>query len=400
LSTDPPKAKKKGKLKWLFRDALFCTILSLSAFLLLANLILSTSYFNPLLHSVKDFSFLDAYYSGNFSGKGKIDSSLVLVNIGDLNRQGIADLIETIHQRQPAVLGIDILFKGSEGAKADSALSKAIAKGNVVLPFIHSPDGAAILSDMTPLHAQMGYVNLTSIAPTEVIRGFVGVQDSKDDKVYAWASQVIRHYQKGHIWNKNQYSKKLLLQRRIKFYGHFDNFLNFSGKEILSGEVNPILKGKIVLVGYAGYPQGNPYEIEDKHFTPLNPHPLGKGVPDMFGIAIHANIINMLIQNDFFEELGFLGQGILIFLCSYLACLYLIWLDRKLKISYRTVRKLILFVFAVVFVGACLWLFGNNVVVEPTVVIIATIFSAGFVKYYKHLVRFIKTKRKFKSYLK
>jgi CHASE2 domain-containing sensor protein len=352
------------------------------------------------LHSVKDFSFLDAYYSGNFSGKGKIDSTMVLVNIGNLNRQGIAHLIETIHQQQPAVLGIDILFKESESAKVDSALLRAMEKGNIVLPFIHSPEESDILSSITPLGAQMGYVNLTSTAPNEVIRGFIGVQSSNNDKVYAWASQVIRQYQKGRLWKVNGYSLKLLFERRIKFYGHFNDFVHIEGEKILSGSKQPSLKNKIVLVGYAGHPPGNPYDVEDKHFTPLNTHPLGKGVPDMFGITIHANIVNMLLQNDFFWELSFVGQGLLIFLFSYLACLYLIWLDRKLKISYRTVRKFVLFVFAVLFVGLCLWLFGKNVVIEPTLIIIATIFSAGFVKYYKHLVRYIKTKRKFKSYLK
>lgn len=400
MSTDQPKKKKKGKLKWLLRDALFSSLLSLSVFALLANLILSTSYFNPLLHSLKDFSFLDAYYSGNFAGKGKIDSTLVLVNIGNLNRQGIANLIEEIHRQQPAVLGIDVLFKGREGFKADSALLKAISKGNTVLPFVHSPDSIDFFGDIIPLEAKMGYVNLTSIAPTEVIRGFVGVHLSDKQKVYALSSQMIRQYQKGRLWNTNEYSKKLLLERRIKFYGHYDDFIHFRGDDLLSGTAKPNLKDKIVLVGHAGHPPNSPYDIEDKHFTPLNPHPLGKGVPDMFGVTIHANIVNMLLQNDFFKELGFVGEGILIFLCSYLASLYLIWLDRKLKISYRTVRKFILFLFAVLFIGLCLWLFGKNVVVEPTMIIITTIFSAGFVKYYKHLVRYIKTRRKFKSYIK
>ena len=402
MSTDHSKGDtppKKKKLKWLFRDAFFCTVLSLVSFSLLANLILSTSYFNPLLHSIKDFSFLDAYYNANFSDKGKIDTTLVLVNIGDLDRKGIGDLLNTLQQQNPEVLGLDVIFKDVQ-FNLDTTLFNAMSNENVVLSYIYHPDSVTANGEDLPLGSTLGYVNLTSIEPTEVIRGFQGIQSSGQDNYYSLVSQLMRTYQNGRLWNSHGYSRKLLSERRIKFYGHFKDFPHFEGEDILSGKVQVNVKDKVVFVGYAGYPLDDPYDVEDKHFTPLNPHPLGKGIPDMFGITVHANITNMLLQNDFFWELGLVGQVLLIFLFSYLTCLYFIWLDRKLKISYRTVRKLVLFLFAVLLVGICFWLFGRNVVVEPTLIVMTTIFSAGFVKYYKHLVRYIKTKRKFKSYLK
>ena len=156
-----------------------------------------------------------------FSGKGKMDSTLVVVNIGDLDRQGIADLIEKINMQRPAILGIDILFKGIKDSGGNGALLQAISKGNVVLPFVHAPDSADFLGDIVPADAKMGYVNLTSVAPTEVIRGFVGIESSGQDEVYALASQVVRQYQNGQIWNANDYSKKLLLERRIKVLRSF-----------------------------------------------------------------------------------------------------------------------------------------------------------------------------------
>jgi len=394
------RKKKKKKLKWLFRDALFCTVLSLMAFTILANFILSTSFFNPLLHSVKDFSFLDAYYSNNFSKKTEIDTTIVLVNIGDLDRKDIARLIEKISEQKPAIIALDIIFKEVGQKEIDSALLSALLNANVVMPYIHYRDSIHDYGKISPIQTAKGYVNLTNVQPTEVIRGFEGIHTSNGGNAYALSSQVVRQYQKGFLWNSNEYSKKLRYERRIRFYGHYKDFLHFEGVDFLTNKTIPSLTNKIVLIGYAGHPAGNPYDVEDKHFTPLNPHPLGKGIPDMFGLTIHANIINMLLNNDFFWELGILGQSCLIFLCCYLVSLYLIWLDRKLKISFRTVRKLILLVFAILLVGVCLWLFGLNIAIEPTLIVIATIFTAGFVKYYKHLVRYIKTKRKFKSYIK
>lgn len=394
------ETKKKKKLKWLFRDALFCTVLSLTTFALLANFILSTSFFNPLLHSAKDFSFLDAYYSNNFTRTAAVDTTLVLVNIGDLDREGIANLLDKINEQKPAVIGLDIIFKERGQEKVDSLLFNALSNANVVMSYIQYRDSIHEYGKINPLQTAKGYINLTAFEPTEVIRGFQGIQTSNGGNTYALSSQIIRQYQQGRLWSSNEYAEKLQHERRIRFYGHFKDFPHVEGSDFLANGTSPRLTNKIVLVGYAGHPTGNPYDVEDKHFTPLNPHPLGKGIPDMFGITIHANITNMLLNNDFFWELGIFGQGFLIVLCSYLASLYLIWLDRKLKISYRTVRKFILFVFAVLMVGLCLWLFGKNIAVEPTLIVITTIFTAGFVKYYKHLVRYIKTKRKFKSYLK
>lgn len=392
--------KKKKKLKWLFRDALFSTILSLVAFSLLSALIFSTAYFNPLLDSVKDFSFLDAHYKANFNGKGKIDPNLVLVNVGRLNRAEIADVINRIQEQKPAVLGLDIIFRDKQEMMTDKTLLNAISKENTVLPYVHYKDSINDLGDIVPLHTAMGYVNLTSNEATAVIRGFEGMTSSEKGNLYALSSQLVRQFKSGVLWNDYHFEDKLLKNKRIKFYGHYSDFQHYEAADILTEKITPDLTGKIVLLGYAGSPPENPYDIEDKHFTPLNQNPLGKGTPDMYGMVVHANIANMLLQNDFFWELGIWGQGILIFICSYLASLYFIWLDKKLKISYRTVRKMVLFVFAFVFVGCCLWLFGKNISVEPTLVVIVTIFSAGFVKYYKHLVRYVKTKRKFKSYIK
>jgi CHASE2 domain-containing sensor protein len=392
--------KKKRKQIRLLRDALYSSCLSLVTLGIISTLFISTSYFNPIAHALKDFSFLDAYYQAKFKGQGSISPNLVLINIGDMNRDEIVQLIQKIQGKQPAVLGLDILFDKKSHSKNDSLLFKVISKENMVLPYILYKDSTNFYGAVTPKNRNWGFVNLTGKGATGIIRSFQGVITNHEERWYALSSQMMRQYKSGIIWQQNDFESKLSKARRIKFYGHFQDFPHYEGKSILDNGVLPNLKEKMVLMGYAGAPPQNPYDIEDKHFTPLNTHPLGKGTPDMYGITIHANLINMMLQNDFFHELGRFGKWFLIFMLSYLASLYFIWLDRRLKISYRTVRKLVLFVFAFIFVGLCLWLFGKNMVIEPTLAITITMFSAGFVKYYKHLVRYIKSKRNFKSYIK
>lgn len=389
--------KRKKKRKYLFRDALFCTLLSLLSFAAFASIIFSISYFNPIVHSLKDFSFLDAYYQANLPKIGQVDERIVLVNIGDLNRSEITDLIKEIDSAEPGLIGVDVIFAKDDNYEVNRRLKSVLAEAKAINAFILSD---TISSNLSTITATQGYVNLTISEATGILRSFEGIRNSDKNVEYAFAAQLIRQFDKGRHWNKQHLEKKLKKIKRIKFYGHYNAFPYMEGKEIIHGENTNKLRNKLVIVGYLGQPTGNVNDVEDKHFTPLNQNPLGKGIPDMYGITVHANIANMLLTNDFFFELSLLGRAILLFVCCYLACLYFIWLDRKLKISYRTVRKLVLFVFALCFVGFCLWLLGKSIAIEPTWLVIITIYTAGFVKYYKHLVRYIKAKYGFKSYIK
>ncbi|NKI30989.1 CHASE2 domain-containing protein [Croceivirga thetidis] len=391
------KEKRKRRRILLIKDALFCTLLSLLTFALFSSILFSISYFNPLLHSFKDFSFLDAYYQVFNSNGDKTNENLVLVNIEDLNREEIANLIEIINKTNPALIGVDIVFRQDGNSETTEKLKSQLSKQNVIRASILSDSLKSVVSDD---NTTSGYVNLTTAEATGIIRSFVGITESKGTRQYAFAAQLVRKWNSGQIWNTNGLERKLKERKRIKFYGNFQSFSHLNARTILQGKHLDKLKGKLVIVGYMGFPTGNPYDVEDKHFTPLNQHPLGKGIPDMYGITIHANIANMLLNDDFFLELSMFEKGILIFLFSYMVSIYFLRLDRKLKISYRTVRKLVLFVFAFCFVGICLWLFQNNVALEPTIIIIMTIYTAGFVKYYKHLIRYLKTKFEFKSYIK
>lgn len=393
--------KIKNKTKWLFRDALLSSLLSLVAFAALSVTMLSTSYFNPLVHTLKDFSFLDIFYQGSFEQGKKISNEIILINIEDYGRRELAELVQLINAQAPQVIGIDVIFQKNKTDAADLLLANALSRPNIVTTYIDNPDeiisNASIFKSVQQVS---GFVNFDADVQTGVVRKIQAIKVDGEEKKYAFAGQIIKKYQSGKLWKANQLEDRLAKRRRIKYYGAYKDFIHFNAGEFIGLKEKSIITDKIVLLGYLGSPLGNIYDIEDKHFTPLNQNPSGKGIPDMYGLTIHANILNMILLDDFFIEFGRLGQGILIFIFAYLASLYFIWLDRKLKISYRTVRKLVLFAFAFLFVGLCVRLFNLNLVVEPTLLIMTTIFSAGFVKYYKHLVRYIKTKRKFKSYIK
>ncbi len=57
-----------------------------------------------------------------------------------------------------------------------------------------------------------------------------------------------------------------------------------------------------------------------KSFTPRNRKVAGRAYPDMFGTVIWANIIAMILNNDYIREL-FTAEEFIIALLACLACL-------------------------------------------------------------------------------
>jgi CHASE2 domain-containing sensor protein len=161
-----------------------------------------------------------------------------------------------------------------------------------------------------------------------------------------------------------------------------------------------MLKDKIVILGYLGTPTGNVYDVEDKEFTPMNVETAGKSIPDMYGAVIHANIVRMLINNDFLYRVSNIWIGIITILAMFFSTIYYLILFKKYTISFRTRKNMYIFIFSVVFVMLTLWLFKQGIIINSFPIILGVGLAGGYFKYYKHLVRYVKTKRKWKTYIK
>lgn len=66
--------------------------------------------------------------------------------------------------------------------------------------------------------------------------------------------------------------------------------------------VPELIKDKIVIIGYMGDYTGD-IAWEDKFFTPLNANYIGKANPDMFGVVVHANVVSMILREDYINEM-------------------------------------------------------------------------------------------------
>lgn len=394
------KKKKKLSKYILLRDGFISTILSLSACYLISLLFFNISFFNPISKALQDFSFLDVYYAEKLDEEKPINTNIILINIENESRAKIAQALHQILKADPKVVGFDIILKDFKKTQEDSALAKYLKNEKVITAVILQEEQTISNHPFFRVKNAPGFVNFNFETQNAVIREYSAEKRFSKKTFSSFSNQIAKKFLSKKKWKKMMLSEKQKVPRVINYQGNLERFMNFTTKEFMDLENKDIVKDKIVLLGYLGSPTGNTFDVEDKHFTPLNKVTAGKSIPDMYGMVIHANIIAMILSNDFMFKVPRTWIFLLTFLFSFLASIYFIWLDRRLKISYRTVRKAVLFVFAVLMVWISLVFFKYGIVLKTTLIIAVTVFSAGFVKYYKHLVRYVNTKRKFRSYLK
>ena len=88
-------------------------------------------FFDPMKLALEDFDFNDIAYSKlKKSEDTPLDKRIVIINIGEFDREGLAALIEKTSSMQPKVMGLDVLLEGPRDPYKDSLLRSAIEKNN------------------------------------------------------------------------------------------------------------------------------------------------------------------------------------------------------------------------------------------------------------------------------
>jgi CHASE2 domain-containing sensor protein len=382
----------------LLKDSFLCSIFSLLLIFLLSFLFINISFFNPMKKAIKDFSFLDVYYAKNFNASNTINKDIIIINAEHRSRFELSYLLENVSKAQPKVIGVDIIFKDKKDTSSDSLLLKSLNYSNVVNSYLI--DNKTLTTSFSqPLNDDnLGFVNFNFDNKTNVIRDFIGIKKIDTQEYRSFPSEVAELYL-NEKWDSDYYNSKISRRNRIKYYGRQDSFMSFGFDEFMLLSDKSIIRDKIVLIGYLGGPMGSEYDVEDKHFTPLNTTVSGKSNPDMFGIVIHANIINMLINKDFMFTVSNFWIIVFSFFTMFFAIMYFLWLQENVGISFKTNKKIVLFLFTVILMWFTLWLFNNGIVFKTAPIIGITLAGCGFINYYKYLIKLIKKKREWKSYI-
>ena len=382
--------------------------------------------FDPIGQALADFELTDYAFS-NIRPDPNVEERVVLVNIGNLPRAGIAEQIRIISKYKPKVIGIDSFFD-CEGGLRDTIncpqlldtlgnllLSNAIQEaGNVVL--------VSKLHQSTPLYksgaidvydsmefsdppfqdfAQSGFANLVTANKAEyqedikICRSFIPRMTINGKEQLAFAVKVAMLYDSSRtkvLLARNNYEElinfrgnmeiqdiriKSLKTKNLSTTKYPVMFSALDVDQVLREEFFPdMIKDHVVIFGYLGQYFGDP-SWSDKFFTPLNKKVAGRANPDMFGLVVHANIISMILNGDYINELLEWQKYALAFAFCFLNIALFFYINQKIPVWFDSVSLLIQVIQILVLMGASVVIFGDYSFKLDLTITIATIALAG-----------------------
>lgn len=312
---------KKIKKHIVFWDALVINILTFITFVFFWAIIDSIDLFNPFDEFIDNFDFTDLYYSEFINDEMPTDTNIFIVNIGNLDRRGIADLVFDIQKHKPAVIGIDAVFAERRGMD-DFYLQQALnTDDNIVLGGfgIYENDKAKGIESTDEFFGNHPLGHLEMQADPKTVREFDKFIKFGDTIINSFAMEIVSQYDKQLFLD---FAKRREQCELINYRGGRMPFIIFDYEEISDSNANlSILEGKIVLLGYVRMFSGAPSDTLDSHFTPLQKSDYGYA--DAKGIEIHAHIISMLLTRNYINKWPAWANFLIAFVILQL---FLIWL--------------------------------------------------------------------------
>lgn len=359
---------------------------------------LNVGFFSPFKNAFKDFSYLDLYYSEKLNEDNfDFNKDIILVNIDRLNRKEIAEVLGQIEVHKPKVIGLDIIFKETEDPIWDGFLTENLDYEPLVFAYtLKDTLQVTTTARLFDTGNNKGYANFNFDLESAVVRNFQGVKIASGDTLVSFPVAIASTYLNNN-WLKDHIAF-LQKERPIKFSGTRNSFLVLERDDIIQNSDISFIKDKIVLIGYMGNVSNHQYDIEDKHYTPMNPKFVGKSPPDTFGLVIHANIVQMLLTDNYVKIVPRWLLFVLMILCTFFALLYFIYLNKKQLASYILRLNLVQLAFVVLFVWISLLFFKNGILLKVTLINATAVFSMGLIGYYKKLAHYLYKKYKWQGY--
>lgn len=377
------------------------------------------SAFDPISTALQEFELTDYVFS-RLRPTPVPDSRIVLVNIGSLSRRELAQQIQIISQFHPKVIGIDGFFN-CEGGLRDTVncpqlldtlgnlmLGSAIQQaGNVVLVSrllqsdslyragdIDVYDSIEFSDPLFSSNAHNAFANLASGATyqedVKICKSFIPKMNVNGKEQLAFAVEMAMLYDSAK-------TKKFLARNKyeeiINFRGNFEipdvklknlrsSMDSTSAFRVLCYALDwePLLEGNyipsmfennVVIMGFLGDYFGDP-SWNDKFFTPLNLKVAGRANPDMFGVVIHANIVAMILNEDYVNEIGLSSQIAIALVVCFLNVLLFNWMDRRFPAMYDGLSVIIQIIEILIVSGLIVYFFSAfNYKLELTLTIAA-----------------------------
>lgn len=329
---------------------------------------------NPIAEAVEDTKLSDYAFSSLRVEDPPIDENIVIVNIGNLPRELIGKQIEVLNSLKPKIIALDMIFYCPFGRDSincppaydtvgNKVLGDAIANANIMVlghkltqsKELISREGSTdeidslIHSDENlRRNAFEGFVNLLTDADHQedlkICREFVPALEVNGNRELAFSVKIASLYDSA---KTEKFLRRGNHQEIINYRG---NIIDWHGASTYPGRyfvldydqaldtsqfVPSLIKDKIVIMGFLGKDLRDP-SWEDKLFTPLNKKLGGRARPDMFGVVIHANIVSMILSEDYIDSLKKWHQVLIAIIVVFLNVALFAFINKKLPLWFDT----------------------------------------------------------------
>ena len=346
----------KGYRKYLYeRDTVFATIAVFIVIGLLALIPLNTHILNPVTEAFADFDFNDIAFGKVAKNDETIDPRIRILNIGKADRVGIAAMLEKVAAQKPKAIGLDAYFEGPRDRETDSILCKVMYSiPQLVMASRLEWEHHGKHLEVNEGHFKkpggtFGYVNVIG-EEKGTIRSFNPFEHYHHKEYLSFTAALLEKADPK-AFNKLKSRHKDI--ETIKYKREVENYLLIEGDDLLADAVDDsVFTDKIVLLGYVNQ---SPYDIEDKHYTPMNRKVVGKS-PDMNGIVIHANILSMALDRDYIKTTPVWLNWIITVLIAWLHVSLFIRYYIDAHLWFHLVAKTAQIISAILFVTLSVWL--------------------------------------------
>lgn len=372
--------------KYLYeRDTIFATAWVFIFILMVKVLPMPNLHFFDAMHlALEDFDMNDISYAKLDMASKKPDPRIAIINIGNADREGIAAIIEKTAELKPKVMGLDAYFEGPRDSVKDAKLKEVIEKNkNLVMLSRLEPNEKTEKWEIKEDYykeawQQSGFGNLIGENKGSV-RMTTPYEKVEDSVIYSFAATLVKNYSPDDF--------KTLKKRKdhyeiINYTRRVNNYMLIEPEQLFNGEVgDSAIEGKIVLLGYVNE---DPFNIEDKVFTPMNPKFAGKSTPDMNGIVVHANIISMILDHNYVKKLPFWVALLVAIIIGWLHMSFFIRYYLENHIWFHLVAKLAQLVSAVFFVYVGIFLYNRYAIkLDMSLTLVVIVLSVDIIYFYE-----------------
>ncbi len=290
-----------------------------------------TSFLNPILDRIDFLNIADVSLDAIFAVKDAEfpDEHIKIINVGQVapTPDGmIAMAVRKLHTLGARVVGIDVIFDQlhferfaeDRQYEVDALIAALEDVPNVVVVdgFDQNTMKPAFTLDERVLasQAQYGFANLVP-DPDGVVRRFLPRATIEEEE---WLSLPVKMLS---IAEPEAIAPLLQLPadpQIIYYTGTYFQFESVPIEDVVFGTMydDGYFNDAIVLVGFVN--EGGLFYLGDTHKTPMGKK-IGVEGPDMPGILIHANVINMLMKGNFISPIPAWADWLLVFLLAYIS---------------------------------------------------------------------------------